>query len=144
MKIFQFHLFKRRFAAALLMVWVFALGAAWANACVLQDRATHLDPSFGGTAAFLAVSPGHVGVLASHVQNPSPSEAPCLKVCDDTSQSLVKWQSGVDLPGMAMLPSFTMAWSESVASLDARQPVRVEYPTQVALPLRTRYSRLTL
>lgn len=144
MKIFQIHLFKRRFAAAMLMVWLFALGAAWANACVLQDRTTHLDPSFVGTAAFLAVSPGHFGVLASHVQNPSPNEAPCLKVCDDTSQSLVKWQSGVDLPGMAMLPSFTMAWSESVASLDALQPVRVEYPTQVALPLRTRYSRLTL
>ena len=128
----------------MLMVWLFALGAAWANACVLQDRTTHLDPSFVGTAAFLAVSPGHFGVLASHVQNPSPNEAPCLKVCDDTSQSLVKWQFGVDLPGMAMLPSFTMAWSESVASLDALQPVRVEYPTQVALPLRTRYSRLTL
>jgi hypothetical protein len=141
MKILQIHLLKRRFAAAMLMIWVFALGAAWANACLLQDRTTHLDLSLVGTAASPAVSPGHVGVLVSHVQNPSPSEAPCLKVCDDTSQSLIKWQPDTELPDMALLPSLTMAWSESV---DARQPGRVEYPTQVDLPLRTRFSRLTL
>jgi len=135
---------KRRFASAMLVSWVFAVGAAWANACLLQDRTTHLDPLFVATKELPAVSPGHAGALASHAQNQSPGEAPCLKVCDDTSQIIVKWQSGMELPDMAMLPSFAMDWSVSVAALDLRQPARIERLTRAGLPLRTRYVRLTL
>jgi len=144
MSIFNSPRSKRRFASAMLVFWVFAMGAAWANACLLQNRTTHLDPSFVATAAVSAVSSGHIGVLASHAQNQSPGEAPCLKVCDDASQSPVKWQSGVELPDMAMLPPFAMAWSELVAALDAPQPVRIERLARADLPLRTRYVRLAL
>ena len=144
MSIFNCPRSKRRFASAMLVFWVFAMGAAWANACLLQNRTTRLDPSFVATAAVSAVSSGHIGVLASHAQNQSPGEAPCLKVCDDASQSPVKWQSGVELPDMAMLPPFAMAWSELVAGLDAPQPVRIERLARAGLPLRTRYVRLAL
>ncbi len=144
MTLFRTARLKRRFASAMLVFWVFALGAAWANACLLQDRTTHLDPSFAAAAELPAVSPGHMGVLANHAQVPSPGEAPCLKVCDDASQSLVKWQAGMELPDMAMLPTFAMAWPDSVAALDARQPVRIEPLARTGLPLRTRYVRLAL
>lgn len=92
-------------------LWVFALGVAWATRCLLQDRTTHLDPAFLATKGLPAVAPGHVGALASHAQNQSPGDAPCLKVCDDASPTIVKWQTGTELPDMAMLPSFAMEWS---------------------------------
>ena len=144
MTLFTIPNFKRRFASVMLVLWVLALGASWANACLLQDRTTHFDPSTVAIAGSSIVSPGHVGVLASHAQDPSPGEAPCLKVCDDGSQSLVKWQAGMELPNAAMLPSFTMARLVSVAARDARQPVRFERPARTGLPLRTRFVRLAL
>ena len=144
MTLFTMPHFKRRFASVMLVLWVFALGTAWANACLLQDRTTHLDPSTVAIAGPPVVSPGHVGVLASHAQGQSSGEAPCLTLCDDGSQSLVKWQPGMELPDMAMPPPFAMAWSESVAALDAQQPVRIERPARADLPLRTRYVRLAL
>ncbi|MEO7940630.1 MAG: hypothetical protein ABIR55_18560 [Burkholderiaceae bacterium] len=144
MKFFSTSRHKRRFALATLVFWVFALGTAWANACLLQERSTHLDPSIVATAGLPAVSPGHIGVLASHAQVQSPGEAPCLKVCDDASHSLVKWQPGMELPDMAALPPFAMAWPESVAARDAQKPVRIESLARTGLPLRTRYVRLAL
>lgn len=128
----------------MLVFWVFALGVGLANACLLQDRTTHLDPSTVASAGQPSVSPGHVGALTGHSQDQSSGEASCLKVCDDASQSLVKWQSGMELPDMVMLPPFAMAWSESVAAFDARQPVCIERPVRIVLPLRTRYVRLAL
>lgn len=135
---------KRRFASAILVFWVFALSAAWANACLLQDRTTHLDPSIVATEGRTGVSPAHMGALPSHAQNQSPGDAPCLKVCDDASQTIVKWQSGMELPDMAMPPLFAMAWSGSVAALDVRHPLRIERSARAGLPLRTRYVRLAL
>ena len=135
---------QRRFALAMLVFWVFALGAAWANACILQDRSTHIDVSLVATDALPAMSPGHAGVLDIHAQGHSPGEAPCLKVCDGVSQSLVKWQPGMELPVMGMLPFLTIAWPESVAAVDAQQMAGIERPAHADLALRTRYSRLTL
>ncbi len=144
MTLFNNPRLTRRIGQAMLVFWVLALGTAWANACLLQDRSTHLEPSVVATAGLPAVSPGHIGVLAGHAQVQSPGEAPCLKVCDDASQSLIKWQPGMELPDMTKLPSFAMVWPESLAVLDARQPVRIEPLARTGLPLRTRYVRLAL
>ena len=144
MTLFKPPRLKRRFASAALVLWVLVLGVAWSNACLLRDRTTHLDPAFLAIEGLPAVTPGHIGVSASDAQNQSPGSAPCLKVCDDASQTIVKWQWGTELPGMALLPSFAMEWSVSGAALDASQPVRIERPTRAGLALRTRYVRLTL
>jgi hypothetical protein len=144
MTLFRTRRLKRCFVSAMLVFWVFALGTAWANACLLQDRTTHRDPSTVASGKSPVVSPGHVGVLASHAQIPSPGQAPCLKACDDASQSLVKWQSGMELPDMIMLPPFAMPRSVSVAALDAPQSVRLGRYAREDLPLRTRYVRLAL
>lgn len=144
MPFFRISRLKRHFASAMLVFWVLALGAAWANACLLQDRTKHIDPSFVATDALPAVSPDHADVMDIHAQGQSPAEAPCLKICDDVSQSLVKWQPGMELPATAMFPSSAMAWPESVAALDAWQSVGFVRPAHSDLPLRTRYLRLTL
>lgn len=135
---------KHRVAQAMLVFWLFALGAAWANACLLQDRTTHLDPSFAGDAGLSAVSPGPIGSQASHVPVQSAGEGSCLKACDEASQCLVKWQEGLELSDMATLAPFPRPSPESVAALHARQPVRIEGRAHSDLPLRTRYVRLAL
>ena len=135
---------KRRITSVMLAFWLFALGVGWAHACVLQERGTHLHTAAAVAAGAPAVSAGHVGVVDDHSADSSLANAPCLKACDDSSQGLVKWPSGMDLPDLAMLPPPAMAWSASVASLDALQAARVEHPARAALPLRTRYSRLAL
>lgn len=128
----------------MLMIWIFALSAGWANACLLQDRLTHSDPLFVVTGASPAVSLDHVHVLASHLANSATDDAPCLQVCGDTSHSLVKWEPDTEQSDMAMQPLFTMVWSESVVVIDDPHPARFGYPAQADRPLRTRYSRLTL
>ena len=135
---------KRRIASVMLLFWLFALGAGWANACMLQERGTHVHPDAAVHAGTPTVSAGHVGVVDDHSADPSPGQASCLKVCDGSSQSLVKWSSGIDLPDLAMLLPAWLPWSASVVALAAPQPARFEHPARAGLPLRTLYSRLAL
>ena len=80
---------KRRMAGAMLVFWLFALGAGWANACVLQARMTHLHPAGAATEA-ATVAAGHVGASFDHADDLSAGQGPCLKDCDERSRSVVK------------------------------------------------------
>lgn len=135
---------KRRIASTMLAFWLFALGAGWANACVLQERGTHGHTADAIAAGAPTVSPGHVGVVDDHTADSPLGKAPCLKVCDDSTKSFVKWHSGIDLPDLALLPPVAMPWPMSLAAHDAPQADRNEQPARARLPLRTRYSRLAL
>jgi len=144
MTLFSTHRLKRRIASAMVAIWLFVLGAAGANACLLQNRTTHLEPSTVATAGPAKVSAGHVGIEPGHAQDQSPGEPTCLKWCDDASQSIFKWQLNTELPDIFLLPSFTIVGLASVHALHAPQPVRRERPARTELPLRTRYVRLAL
>lgn len=143
MTLFASSRIKRRIASVMLVFWPFALGAAWANACSLQERGTHLHPDAAAHAETPAVSAGHVGVLDDH-DTDSPGKAACLKACDDGSQSIVKWQASFGLLDLAMVPPTWMAWTPRAIELDAPRTTHVEHPARAVLPLRTRYSRLAL
>ncbi len=144
MTLFANSSIKRRIASVMLVFWPFALGAAWANACSLQERATHLHPDAAAHAGIPTVSAGHVEGLHDHGAASSPEKAACLKACDDGSQSIVKWQASSDRLDLAMVPPTWMAWTPKVAALDAPRIVHFEHPARAGLPLRTRYSRLAL
>ena len=144
MTLFTNSRIKRRIASVMLVFWLFALGAAWANACSLQERATHLHADAAAHAGTPTVSTGHSGVLDDHGADPSPGKAACLKTCGDESQSIVKWQASFDRLDLAMVPPTWMAWTPKVAALDAPSIAHVEHPARAGLPLRTRYSRLAL
>lgn len=135
---------KRRIASVMLVFWFFALGAGWANACVLQERGTHAHTATAVAAGAPAVSAGHAGAVDEHSGDSSPGQAPCLKVCDDASQSVVKWSSGIDLPAWAVQAPIALPGSTAVTALDLPQVDRNEHPARAGLPLRTRYARLTL
>jgi hypothetical protein len=136
---------KRLVASVMLAFWIFTLGAGWANACILQERGTHLHPNAGAHAGTPTVSAGHGGVLDDHEANTSAGKAPCLKVCGDESQSIVKWHASFDLLDVAMVPPTAMLWPATVAALDAPlRTVHVGHSPRGDLPLRTLYSRLAL
>ena len=138
---------KRRTVYTLLLVWFFALGSGWANACLLQERETHLHgPSedASSTAHASRGSPGHVGVDSDHAENAGPAKSACLKVCGDDTQTIVKLVSSVDLASVAMAPPTVLAWAEPLATAE-QADAWLEWATPPpGVPLRTRFSRLAL
>ena len=138
---------KRRTVYTMLLVWFFALGSGWANACLLQERETHLHGSSEDaslTAHASRVSPGHVGVDSDHAENAGPAKSACLKVCGDDTQTVVKLASSVDLANVAMAPPTALTW---VDPLDASEQARAWLESRTPsprVPLRTRFSRLAL
>ncbi|MEP7282480.1 MAG: hypothetical protein ABI696_10925 [Rubrivivax sp.] len=135
---------KRRIASVMLVFWLFALGAGWANACVLQERSTHAHTAQAVAAGAPTVSPGHVGVVDDHTADSSPGMAPCLKVCDDSSRSLVKSQLGTDPPNAVTLTTAAAPWPVMNRALDAPRPARIQHTAHAGPPLRIIYSRLAL
>ena len=135
---------RRHIAATMLVFWLFAMASAWANACLLQVRAAHFDDSAVAGVQAPIVSPGHAGIAAGHAGKKSSGEAPCLKVCDEISQTTVKWQSDVGLNTLPMVPTAARAWAVSDALTDERRQDLSEHAAQASPPLRTLYMRLAL
>lgn len=138
---------KRRTIYAVLLVWLFALGSAWANTCLLQERDTHwhgpLDDTSETTKA-ARVSPGHVGADSEHAENAGPAKSACLKVCGDESRVIVKLTSSVDLADVAMAPPSVPAWSGAAHAAPVKGAWLALRAPSPGVPLRTRFSRLSL
>jgi hypothetical protein len=147
MSLFPSSLTKRRTVYTLLLVWFFALGSGWANACLLQERETHLHaPSENAsvTAHASLVSPGHVGVDSDHPENAGLAKSACLKVCGDDTQTIVKLASSVDLANVAMAPPTALTRADPLAVAE-QATAWLELPAHSpGVPLRTRFSRLAL
>lgn len=135
-------------ASALLMAWLFALTAGWANACVLQERSTHGHPvTVGSTTAVATIWAGHSGATPGHDGNSraDPALASCLKVCDNGSQSVVKPSSDPDRADYALAPAAIVAWRVVVAPSSSRASHAGKAPSlRAPVPLRIRYARLAL
>lgn len=139
-----------RTALTVLLVWLFATAAGWANACVIQDRHAHVHGSTDLQALSAhapLVSPGHLGADSGHAENAGAAKSACLKFCGDGAQTLVKLTPGIDLLDLLhfpMAPPLALAWStRQAAAMPAS--ARLESPSpSPGLPLRTRFSRLAL
>ena len=118
--------FKRNTAWLVLMVWLFALSAGVANACLLEPPGAPARAAFGHGGA--ADTPG----------------APCLKVCDDGTRLLVKLPSGVDHTEPDAAPLVAVVWSLTVPVALAPRAPRHRQSGLPELPIRVRYSRLAL
>jgi hypothetical protein len=138
---------KRRTGYLVLLAWVLALAASWANACLLQERGAHLHgPSNDATLTAQAahVSPDHVGVDSGHAENAGPGKSGGLTVCDDDKQAVVKLVSSVDLTNVTMAPPTVFVWSDRAGKARrslARQELLAPGPV---VPLRTLFVRLAL
>ena len=130
-----------------LLAWLFAMAAGWANACLLQERGTHWHgPSDDGspTAQVPHVSPGHVGVDADHAENAGPGKSACLKVCADDSESVIKLASSVDLADVTMALPVSLVWPAPLAVAQQDNAGLALPEPSPGVPLRTRFVRLAL
>ena len=138
---------KWRTVYTMLLVWFFALGSGWANACLLQERGTHWHgPSDGASLSAQAshVSPGHVGSDSDHAENAGAAKSICLKVCSDDTQIIVKLTSSFDLMDVVMAPPTALTWCNPPhATEQANAWLELPAPSP-GVPLRTRFSRLAL
>lgn len=138
---------KRRIAFAMLWVWLFAMSSAWANACLIENQQTHLHGSASAHAESVhapLVSPAHLGADAEHPNNAGAAKSGCLKFCGDGAQTVVKLSSGVDLLDLVMAPPQAQIWTARFAAAVVDNVWRELPAPRPGLPLRTRFSRLTL
>lgn len=136
----------RRIATAMLLFWVFALGASWANACVLQARQTHgHSEAVDGDFTSVTVTAGHGGAVPSHGDDAGAGDLVCLEVCDAASQSCVQPDATPEAIDLTDGPPLLMAavWIP-VITRRTDTPVAVSAPPPDAVPPRTRLSRLAL
>jgi hypothetical protein len=142
---FSIHV-KHHTACLVLLAWLFALGSGIANACVLNAQqthshiATHPSPEDSRPVVIL---PAHAGALADGVGG-SHSNAPCLKVCDDGTRSFPKQESTVTQidPGTAFL--VLVLWGTVAPVFQTLHQIDHEQPAKPRLPIRVRFSRLTI
>jgi hypothetical protein len=80
---------QRHIASVILVVWLFAVAASWANACILRPSAsaqgTH--EHHAGHDLMPGGSHGQAGV-AGHAPTPDPAQQACASFCD-IEQSIV-------------------------------------------------------
>ena len=139
---------KRNTACVVLWMWLFALAAGAANACLIQPEKMHDHGSEVAHSSAAekrhAVSAVHVDAIPEHRPELETSKSQCLKVCDDSSQSLPKQQVGFDLTHPVLVPLIAVAWIKATPEVSARGLAVVQRPPDPGLPIRVRLSRLAL
>lgn len=132
---------RHRTVFTVLLVWVFALGVSWANACQFQEPGNPVHQESGGT--LLNAGPP-VTAMGHHGGDSDDGNDSCLKVFDEGANAIVKLPSGID-PSLAVIgPPMAFEWASKWAAstaIDATPEIPDPSPK---LPFRTRFSRLTL
>lgn len=134
-------------AFMVLLAWLFALASGVANACLLEPTT---NPFHVGSADPFgkAGSPVQLGVPAEpgvgHGYAVDTSRAPCLKVCNDATQSLTKPQSGVDQTDPGPPGTATVLWVAAAPLVMMSQRMAEVRPVTLGPPIRLRYPRLLL
>ena len=128
-----------------LLTWLFALASGVANACLFETPTApaHVVAAGFGEARGLAVMAGHMGAIADGGHESSVAEAPCLKVCDDSSNALVS-QPNMTQADAGPAPLVRILWPVAIADRVAPSQTGDPWPSATKLPLRLRYSRLAL
>ncbi len=140
---------KRNTAFAMLLAWIFALVSGSVNACLLEVRDTYHERF--AVAHSAASDVGHESpsgneklTVASHHSDSDATKAPCLKVCDDVSQSLLKVNSIFNPTDPGQAPFITVLWTAVIPVISAPRRVNDPWLPPLGPPLRLRFSRLAL
>ena len=137
----------RRTAGAALAVWLFAFGAGLANACLLQEKGSHVHGASTTDSVPARAAPVSAGLIEAvsdhdHDHGAGIAKGACLKVCGDQAQSIVKPAFSVDSHDLA--PAVRFNWTPPVAALATDAPLPRRATVILGPPARTRFSRLAL
>lgn len=136
---------KRQIVSAMLCVWLFAIAASWANACILQPSAA-AEGSHGYHASrdLMATQGGSHGRAgeAGHSHEPDPAQEACASFCDieqsivakaqpskgdgATQQAMLAAQPAVCWPALT-LPPAEAHWRPLVAPPPPGPPVAIAF-----------------
>lgn len=140
---------RRRLAAALLFVWLFALVAGMANACALGGEQAWPASHAHDDAAALHGHEAHEGhEQAPHPSAPGPQDhdEACQKFCDDERSTLNLVAKDLGSPGslqLLLVPFATLAWTPGVVQPPEAPPADVP-PCMTGPPIPIRLLRLAL
>lgn len=129
----------------LLLLWLFAVSSGIVNACVLEPHGTdaHLAGVYRSTHATAAMA-GHAETSVDHDYPLDDSMAPCLKICDDSSQALIKLKAFFALADRGHALTDSMVWAAAIQVVSAHRHMDSS-PTAISEPpVRMRYCRLAL
>ena len=136
-------------AWAMLLVCFFTLTSGLANACLMEPRGVH---DHGSPPSHRAPGVAALRVTGHHAEDrhddgdsdTGSTKESCLKACDESSQSLLKHASSVDLVDPGPAPFVVAAWASQVnvapalgLAHDFRLPAR-------GPPVRVLFSRLAI
>ena len=132
----------------MLLVWLFAVASGIVNACGLEARGDHAQvvtsEALGATHARNAPV-GHTPDADDQDSDELDiSKAPCLKVCDDGSQALLKLKAFVDLADRGPALTDSMLWAAAVQVVSAHRHMDSSASATSEPPVRVRYTRLAL
>lgn len=129
----------RHITRMILVLWLFALGAGVANACLLNT------PNHGGQTSFSVVNPGTTVAHAHQKETSDSGSAGCLKFCDEPRLAIKKLNPSLGDGGGEMWGTLPLAPVLTVASTPSvRLPVLSHRPAHLALPIAAHPHRLTL
>lgn len=122
-----------------LVVWLLALGAGVANACLLNA------PNDISRSSLLVAHPATPVVHAHQQEQPDPGTAGCLKFCDEPVLAIKKLDLSASDVGAGVVGTLPPALVPAAASgTVVRLPVLSHRPAHLALPIAVRPHRLTL
>lgn len=132
--------------ACVLLLWLFALAAGVANACLLEVSPTHHSGGIAGApATFDPVRlAGDAQAATGYHDDSGTPKAPCLTASDDGSRLAPKALSRMEHTDPGPAPVTAVQWSAvTVASSTLRRIARLA--TRVSgLPVQLRFARLAL
>ncbi|HLO96170.1 MAG TPA: hypothetical protein VK195_17830 [Burkholderiaceae bacterium] len=140
---------RRRLAAALLFVWLFALVNGMANACVLGGELAWPASHTHDDAAALHGHEAHDGhEQAPHPSAPGPQDhdEACRKFCEDGRSAVNLAAKDLGSPGSLLpllMPFATLAWTPGAEQPPGAPPAEVP-PCMTGPPIPLRLLRLAL
>lgn len=132
---------RHRTVFTVLLVWVFALGVGWANACQFEAHGNPVHQVSG--SAILNAGPP-VTSMGHHDGDSDAAKNSCFKVFDEAPNAIVKLSSGLDSSLAVIGPPMAFEWTSKWAASTAVDAMSGEPNPGPRVPLRTRFSRLTL
>ena len=139
---------KHTTTALVLIAWLFALASGIANACLLEGtrgihaHAAGVEESPHTHAA--TEPPEQAPDIAGNADESSNTRALCLDACDDRTHAQVKQDASPDQPHLAPLTVIAIVWLPTQPMASTVRLQRDHHAEPFDVPIRIRYSRLTL